>query len=427
MQVKHTNPKDTEAVITIVASTVELLKIKENVLKKLAENVKITGFRPGKAPLNLVEKQVDENVLQSEFLDQAINQIYPQAVNSEKLRPVGNPEISVKKFVPFDSLEFEAKVEIVGKITLPDYKKLDLQKDKVSVTAKDVDEVLKSLQKRMGEKKDVDRKSKQNDQVWIDFIGKDKDGKPVSGADGKDYPLVLGSKTFIPGFEENLEGLKAGDEKTFTLTFPKDYGVKALASKKVTFTVTLNKVQEVVEPQIDDEFAKKSGPFNDLKTLKEDIKKQLTFEKENQIEREYESKIVEEITEKSKVAIPNTLIEEQKEIMLREFKQNLAYRGQTYSEYLEMQGFTEDDLIKNEVLPEAQKRVKASLVLTEISEIENIDVSMEEINDRKTALKSQYQDQAMRDELDKPENLNSLASRIVTEKTLAKLKTYIKK
>jgi trigger factor len=427
MQVKHTNPKDTEAVITVVASTEELLKIKENVLNSLAKNLKITGFRPGKAPLNLVEKQVDQNVLQSEFLDQAINQIYPQAVNSEKLRPVGNPNITVKKFVPFDSLEFEATVQIVGKITLPDYKNIDIQKDKVSVTAKDVDEVLVSLQKRMGEKKDVDRKSKQGDQVWIDFSGNDKDGKPVSGADGKDYPLVLGSKTFIPGFEENLEGLKAGDEKTFTVTFPKDYGVKALANKEVTFTVTLLKVQEVVEPKIDDDFAKKAGPFTDLKTLKDDIKKQLSLEKENQIEREYESKIVEEITEKAKVSIPDSLIDEQKEIMLREFKQNLAYRGQTYNEYLEMQGFTEDDLIKNEVLPEARKRVKASLILTEISEIEKIDVSMDEINDRKTALKSQYQDQAMRDELDKPENLNNIASRIVTEKTLAKLKTYIKK
>lgn len=426
MQVKHTNPKDTEAVVTIIASSDELIKVKEAVLKKLAKNLKLPGFRPGHSPLSLVEKNVDANVLQSEFLDQAVNQIYPQAINSEKLRPVGNPEISIKKFVPFNSLEFEAKVQVVGKIELSDYKKLDIKRDKVSVTAKDVEEVLNSLQKRMSEKMDVDRKSKNGDQLWIDFSGKDSKGNPVSGADGKDYPLVLGSKTFIPGFEENLVDMVKDDEKTFTVTFPSDYGVKALANKKVTFTVKVNRIQEVIEPKIDDDFAKKAGPFDDLKSLKEDINKQLSFEKENQIEREFESKIVESITEKSKVAIPDVLIDEQKEIMLREFKQNLAYRGQTFDEYLDMQGISEDDLVKKEVLPEATKRVKASLILTEISEIEKIDVSMEEINERKAALKTQYSDQAMRDELDKPENINSIASRIVTEKTLEKLKGYIK-
>jgi trigger factor len=424
MQVKHSKPTDTEAVLSVNLTDKELLEIKKTVLAKFAKTVKVPGFREGKAPLNMIEKQLEPSVFQSEFLEETINQTYPQAVNSEKLRVVGQPQISIKKFVPFDTLEFEATVPVIGQIKLPDYKKIKVQKPVVSVSAKDVDEVIGSLKKRMAEKKDVDRAAKDTDQVWIDFKGVDEKKTPVSGADGKDYPLVLGSNTFIPGFEENLVGLKPGDEKSFTLTFPKDYGLKAMANKKVTFTVNVKKVQEVVEPKVDDEFAKKAGPFESVKQLKEDIKKQLTLEKQNQVERDFESEIVRKITDKSEVAIPAVLIEEQQTSMLNEFKQNLSYRGQTYNEYLEAQGLTEEELIKKEISQQAEDRVKASLVLSEISEIEKIDLTMDEVNDRIKQLKAQYQDPAMRAELDKPENVNNIASRIVTEKTIAKLKDY---
>lgn len=274
----------------------------------------------------------------------------------------------------------------------------------------------------MAQKNDVDRAAKDTDQIWIDFEGVDAKGKPIGGATGKNYPLVLGSNTFIPGFEPNLVGLSASDEKTFTLTFPKDYGAKALAGKKVTFTVKVIKVQEIVEPKLDDEFAKQSGPFETIKQLKDDIKTQLTFEKTEAAERDFESLLIKTISDKSKVAIPDSLIEEQKEIMLRDFKQNLTYRGQAFSEFLESEGLTEEEFDAKELQPQAKERVKASLVLTEISELEKIDVGMDEINERIAQLKAQYKDDAMRAELDKPEAINSIGSRIVTEKTLEILK-----
>ena len=427
MQVKHSKPTDTEAIVTVNLTDKELEEIKKTVLSKFAKKVKVPGFRDGKAPYNMVEKQLEPSIFQSEFLEEAINQTYPQVINLEKLRVVGQPQISIKKFVPFDTLEYEARVPVVGSIKIADYKKIKVQKPAVSVSAKEVEDVINSLKKRMAEKKDVKRATKETDQVWIDFKGVDQKGKAVNGADGKDYPLVLGSNTFIPGFEENLTGLKQGDEKSFTLTFPKDYGLKAMANKKVTFTVKVKKVQEVIEPKVNDDFAKKSGPFESLKQLKLDIKKQLTHEKETQAEKDFESEIVRKITDESEVAIPKVLIDEQQAIMLNEFKQNLTYRGQTYNEYLESRGLSEEDFIKKEINQQAEDRVKASLVLSEISEVEKIDLTMDEVNDRIKQLKAQYQDPAMRDELDKPENVNNIASRIVTEKTVAKLKDFCTK
>ncbi len=425
MQVKRTYSSDTEVVLEIKATESELQNIKNTVLGKLSHNVKLTGFREGKAPASLIEKNLDQSVLQAEFLEEAVSQIYPQAIISESLRPVDRPEISIKKYVPFSTLEFEAKVAVVGDIKLPDYKKIKKEYPKVDVNAEDVKQVLSSLQKQIADKKVVDRAAKTSDEVSIDFNGVNEKGEKINGADGKDYPLVLGSNTFIPGFEDQLVGKKAGDETTFTLTFPKDYGVKSMANKKVTFTVNINSVKEVLAPKLDDDFAAKAGPFDTLKALKEDIKRQLAVERQQQMEREFESELVRDITAKSKVVVPQILIEEQIERMWQEMKQNLVYRGQTVAEFLESETKSED-AYKSEVLkPQAEERVKASLVLTEISEKEKLDVTPEELEIRIQLLKSQYKDQAMQSELDKPENRNDIASRLLTEKTVSKLKEYV--
>lgn len=427
MQITTSQPSDTEAVMTVSAAAEELMPIKETVLKKLQPQLNLAGFRKGKAPLPLVEKNLDQAMLQTEFLEEAVSTLYADAIRKEKLRPVDRPEIQISKFVPFTELEFKATLPVVGNIKLPDYKKIMKEKPEVKITAKDVDQVLNSLQKQLAEKKDVDRAAEDGDQAWIDFVGVDDKGEPIKGADGKDYPLALGSNTFIPGFEENIVGLKPGDEKTFTLTFPKDYGMKALANKKVTFTVNVTKVQEVIEPKLDDEFAKKVGPFESIKQLKEDIKKQLQHEKQHEADRKFESELISEIGEKTKVSVPQVLVDEQIEALIRELRQNLTYRGQTWQEYLEAEGKTEEEYRKEELTPQAEKRVKASLALAEIAEAEGIDVSVEELEIRIQILKNQYQDNSMRAELDKPENRRDIASRLLTEKTVAKLVSYVTK
>ncbi len=174
-----------------------------------------------KPPNIMVEKAIDQATLQSEVLELAVSKMYSDAVQQQKLRPVNRPEVDIKKFVPFTTVEFTVKVEVIGKVELPDYKSLKLAKPPAIVNDSDITAVLKNLQTGMAEKKDVDRAAQKTDQVWINFSGKDAKDKPVPGADGKDYPIVLGSNTFIPGFEDNVVAMKATDEKTLRLLFRK--------------------------------------------------------------------------------------------------------------------------------------------------------------------------------------------------------------
>lgn len=424
MQVKSTNPTPTSAIITVVPSTDELNSIKTHVLSHFT-NVKVPGFREGKVPADILEKHVDSNVLQPRFLEEAIEQLYSQALRTENIRAVGQPKISIKKFVPFSVLEFEAEADVIGKVTLADYKKISIKKPEIKIGAEEVKKVLESLRNQLAEKSDVDRAAKKDDQVWIDFKGVDQKGKPINGADGENHPLILGSNAFIPGFEDNLIGKKAGDETTFTLTFPKDYGVTSLQSKKVTFTVTVTKVQVVTLPKLDDELAKKAGPFKTLAELKEDIKKQLTHERTHEVQRDFESEIMKKISDKSKVELPESLINEQIERMMSDLRQNLTYRGQTMAEYLEEQGKTEEEYRKDIVYAQAEARTKASVLLAEISERENLTVTPEEIAVRLQLLKGQYKDEQMQSELDKPEARREIASRLLTEKTIAKVVEYV--
>jgi trigger factor len=424
MHVQTNQLSDTKVQLIMTADETLLKATHALVVTKLSRNVKIQGFRAGKAPLHLVEKAIDQGTLQTEFLDEAVNRLYSAAVTERKLRPVSRPEIELKKFVPFTTLEVQAEVDVVGDITLPDYKKIKLAMTPVKINTADINEVIKNLGTRMADKKDVSRPAKDGDQVIIDFLGTDtKTKESVNGADGKDYPLVLGSNTFIPGFEPNLLGMKASDEKTFDINFPKDYGVAALQGKKVTFAVTVKSVQEIIAPKVDDEFASKVGPFKTLAELKANIKEQVTAERQQQADRDYESKLLEQITEKSVVPVPDSIVEEELERLEQEERRNLVYRGQTWQEHLEGEGVTEEEH-KERNRPGAAERVKAGLVLSEIAEKEKVDVTNEEVEMQINLLKGQYTDEKMREELDKPENRRDIVSRLLTEKTIALLVGY---
>lgn len=426
MQVTRTDLSPTKAKLLIAADAADLLPIKQHVLSHFKGKIAIPGFREGHAPADVLEKYVDPNRLMDEFMEHALNDTYRRAVLDQKLRPVGQPTVTVKKFVPYTILEYEAEMEMIGEVRLPDYKRIKQAKPKVEVTAKDVNEVLSSLRQRLAERKDAERPAKNGDEATIDFVGTNAKGEPVAGADGKDYPLVLGSNTFIPGFEDHLTGVKSGESKEFTITFPKDYGVAALQSKKVTFKVDVKKVAELQEPKLDDDFAKKVGPFQTLAELKTDIKKQVQLERQQQADRQYENELISKIATKTQVVIPESLIEQQVMAAEEEEKRNLAYRGQTWEEHLKEEGITEQQH-RDRQKPTAEEQIKAGLALSEIAERETITVSREELEIRLQILKAQYQDPAMRAELDKPENQQDIANRILTEKTVAKLVAYASK
>lgn len=424
MQVTKKNLSDTKVQLKLAADADLLQAEKHKALQALARNVKIQGFRPGKVPPNMVEKYIDPSRLQSEFLERAINRLYVAALEQEQLRPMQQPKVTINKFVPFDTLEVEAEVEVVGQVKLPDYKKIKLAKQPVSVDAKEVDEVIANLRTRAADKQEVDRASAEGDETWIDFTGVDAKTKdPIKGAEGKNYPVVLGSNTFIPGFEPNLVGLKAGDQKTFVLTFPKDYGLKALQNRKVEFTVTVKKVQQITEPRVDDAFAATVGPFKTVAELKKDIKQELLSRKQIEADQTYADDLLGKITDKSKVAIPDVLVDEEIERLERELRQSLVYRGLTWQEYLEAEGLT-DQTYRDKQRPIAQTRLKTSLVIAAISEAENIEISTDELDAQLRTLRSRYPDKQMQAELGKPEARSQVASRLLTQKTIAKLVDY---
>jgi len=426
MHIKSTHKTDTLVEITITANEADLSPAKVSTLKKLAPQVKVQGFREGKVPLNLVEKNIDPQVMQSEFLEVAMSGLYNQALNEEDLRPVANPEVDLKKFVPYTTLEFTVTVPVIGKIVLPDYKKIKQAKKPLTIEAKQVNEVVESLRTRLAERKSVERAVKDGDETTIDFKGTDEKGEAVNGAEGKDYPLQIGSDTFIPGFEANLIGMKPKETKTFKLTFPKDYGVAALQNKKVTFEVTVNKVEELVLPKLDDDFASKAGPFKTLAELKKDVKEQLTIERSREADRVYEEELLQKIAAKTTVAIPQQLVDEQIERIENEEKQNLMYRGQTWEEHLKEEGVSAEEH-KEQKRPAATDRVKIGIVLSEIAEAEKIVVTPEEFEIRMNILKGQFQDATAQAELEKPEVQRDILARMITEKTIQTLVDYASK
>lgn len=419
---------DTSIKLTIAATGSELQDLKDHTVDKLSKNLKVPGFRAGKVPAAVAEKQFDSNYLQAQVLDEALNHLYGEAVAEQKVRVVAQPKVDIVKFVPFTDLEFTAEVEVIGKIELPDYTKVTAKKSAEKVTDDEVDEVLGRLQTQAAEYKEVKRAAKEGDRVWIDFEGTDAKGELVDGAKGKDYPLALGSNTFIPGFEENVVGLKQGDEKSFTIPFPKDYHVKALQGKKVTFKVAVTKVEEIIAQKLDDEFASKVGPFASLDDLKRDIRTQMQVEKDTAAQRDFEDAIIKDLIKKSKVALPEALLQEQIDLVDREFRQSLTYRGQTMQEYLEATGQTEEQYRDNELKKTAEERLKAGLILSEIAEREKIDVESVELDQEIAMRKAQYaSDAAMQEELNKPENRRDIAARLLTRKTIAALVGYASK
>lgn len=420
MQIQVEKLSETKVKLKIELGIEELTHAKQHELSEQAKNVKVAGFRPGKAPLTVVEKQLDQNQLQVSVINHAVNDFYSKAIDEQNLRTLNQPEIEIGKFVPFTELEFVATVEIMPKITLGDYKKIKKTKPKVTVSAKDINEVLENLTKRSAVKEDSDKPAKDGDEVTIDFDGKDKDGKSVAGASGKDYPLTLGSKTFIPGFEEGLLGLKKGDKKDLGLTFPKDYHAKNLAGTKITFSVVVKNVQALTTPKLDDKFAASVGPFKTLEDLKKDIKTQLVEQKETEAINKLKDGIIEELVKKTKLTLPEVLVNDQIAMLEQDFNQNLVYRGITKQEYLKTEGFKdEDEWKKKDLMPQAERRVSVGMVLAEVAEKENLTVTEEELRARIDLYKQQYQQSEA--QFDQPEMQREVVSRLLTEKTVDRL------
>ena len=420
MQVTRKDISETKVKLTIELGLEELTHSKQHELQEKAKVAKITGFRKGKAPLNLIEKQLDQNQLQADVINHAINDYYGQALTAEKLRALDQPNVTIGKFVPYTELQFTAEVEIMPRIKLGDYKKIKKSPKIAKVEADEVKKVLANLSERMAAKKDSSKPAKLGDDVVIDFDGKDKKGQAVAGASGKDYSLNLGSNSFIPGFEDGLVGSKSGDKKELKLKFPKDYHAENLAGTDIVFEVQVKKVQSVELPKLDDEFAKKVGPFDSFKSLQADIKTQLEDQKKQEAENALKDEIVEELVKKSTLVLPDILINDQISMLEHDFNQNLVYRGMTKEEYITSSSFKSEEEWRNkELKPQAERRVSVGMVLAEVADVEGIKIDEQELADRIELMKIQYKQNA--EQFDTPEMQREVASRLITEKTVDRL------
>ncbi|HET9411370.1 MAG TPA: trigger factor [Candidatus Saccharimonadales bacterium] len=415
-------PSETQVTLTVTLDAADLAPIQKKTISRLAKTVKVSGFRAGKVPADVAAKHIDPTHLAQEALEDAVNSSALDIIDEQKIMPLDRPKIDVTKYVPAETLEYTAEIQVIPEIKLGDYKKLKATKPKADVTEKDITEVLERLQTSMATKQDVTRAAKKGDEVIMDFTGQDQDGKEVAGASGADYPLALGSGTFIPGFEDGLIGKKAGDVFDLPLTFPKDYHHKPLAGAKVTFKVTVKAVKEVAKPELNDEFAAKAGPFKTIAELKADITRELTEQKQREATDKLKDDLVGELVKSSHVPVPQVLVDDQIASIERDFVQNLMYRGMTLDQYLEQQKLTKEEWRKKELLPQAERRVQVGLVLSELSKVEKIEVTKAELDERLADMLKRYgNSKEIVAQLDTPESRRDITNRALTEKTVDRL------
>lgn len=413
---------DTRVQVTFELDTSALEDAEKVALKKLSKSVKVPGFRKGHVPLTVAAKHVDAVELSQETLENALSKAVAEGFLSNNLQALERPEVDVKKFVPGQELEFVAEAEVLPKVTLGDYRKLSVKKEAITVTKADVEEVLTRIQKGFALKKETKDPAKTGDDVSIDFVGK-KGDVAFDGGTAKDYKLELGSQSFIPGFEEAIVGHKAGDTFSVPLTFPTEYHSKDLAGQEVVFDVTLNRVEESSLPELDDEFAAKVGDFTDIKGLTEDVKKEIAAQKEREMADKYKDELVKQLVDKSTVAVPALLLDDQVRSIEQDLTQNLMYQGGSFEQYIEAKGYADrDEWVEKEAKEAAELRVKAGLVLAELSKVEKIEAGADELAERINTYKAQYASNPdMIKRFDEPEIQRSVANELLTSKTLDRL------
>lgn len=411
-----------EVRLEIEVSKETLNSVAKIVVEELGKEVKISGFRPGKAPMNLVEKEIGKDRFWAEVTDKAIPEAYFEAVVAEKLATVSQPQIQVTKFVPGEQLVFEAIVAILPEIKDFKYKDLNIKEKTEKISDKEKADALEGLLKRYTEEKEVDRVAKKDDKVEIDFEGTIK-GLPFDGGSSKNHPLILGSGMMIEGFEDKIIGHKAGEEFDFDISFPKDYHAGNLAGQKTNFKITLHKVLEMVVPEPSDDWAKKLG-FETLLKLKGELEKQLDFEKSLEQRRLTEEEILNKVIEANKIESPSVLVQEETHRMIHEAEHNLSHSGLTMEQFLEMSKKTLMEL-EEEMKPEAERRVKIGIVLGEVARLEDIKLEDGEVDAEIDKIVATAPEGMSKDDVraayEMPDRQKEIGNNLIIRKTMEKL------
>ncbi len=343
----------------------------DNAFNKANKNAKIDGFRPGKAPRDIYEKKYGKQGLIVDAVDSYMNEAYKKALEKLKDTPIITPQVSLEK-ADEESVIYNFIFTTKPEVKIKKYTNLNVKKENVKITAKDVDSEIEKMRNEYADLSVKDGKIENGNTAIIDFEGFDN-GKPFKGGKGENYPLEIGSHSFIPGFEESLIGLKAGDEKDINVTFPNDYQAEELRGKPVVFKVKVHEVKEKVYPELNEDFFLDLG-LEDVKTkedLKKTVKEQMTNQKEYEAENKYIDSLFEALLKETEVEIPHELVHEEIDEMLKQYEERLKMQGITLDQYYKFTNSKEEDL-KNQMHGEAEKRIKLRFAIDEIIKKENL-------------------------------------------------------
>mgnify|MGYP001943700976 CR=1 FL=1 len=390
MAAKWEKQEGNEGVLTIEVDADKFNDALDQAFKKVVKDIQVPGFRKGKMPRGLFEKRFGVESLYQDAVDIILPTAYMEAVDETGIEPVDQPEIDIEQIEKGKNLIFTAKVTVKPEVKLGDYKGLEVEEENTEVTDEDVAEELKRRQEQQAELVVKEEgEIVDGDTAVIDFEGF-LDGEAFEGGKGENHSLEIGSGSFIPGFEEQLIGKKAGEETEVNVTFPEEYHAEDLAGKDAVFKVKIHEVKQKELPELDDEFAKDlDDEVETLDELKEKIKKQLTEQRETEADNKKRESLVEQASENAEVDIPEAMIETELDRMMQEFEQRLQMQGMNLEMYTQFSGQDEDQL-KEQMKEDAGKRVKTNLTLEAIAEAENVEVTEEDVEKELESMASLY-------------------------------------
>lgn len=420
MNVKVDKQENSKVVLEFTMDKETFEKELDKAFHKNAKYFKVPGFRNGKVPRNVVEKVYGEGVLYETVIEDNIDDEYRKAVEDNKLEVVSKPELDVKQIGKGKDLIYTVTLFVKPEATVKKYKGLEVKKIDSKVSKKDVDAAIESDRQKNARVVSVDDRDLQKDDIsTIDFEGF-VDGVAFEGGKAENFELTIGSGQFIPGFEDQLIGMKIGEEKEINVTFPKEYHAENLAGKPAMFKVKLISIKSKILPELDDEFAKDVSEFETLADYRKDVEKKVKKQKEESAKNQKEIAVIDKLVENTEVVIPESMIDDEVESMSNQFASNLAYQGLDLKTYCMYMNTTEEEFKKN-LRPEAEKNVKLKLALDAIEKLEDIKVEAKEIDEKIDELKKQYGSENTNDDLNKNENVRHYMEEKIKQDKLMKI------
>ncbi|MFA5722309.1 MAG: trigger factor [Candidatus Paceibacterota bacterium] len=415
MEIKINSLQKSKKEIIVSLNQKDLLPFKEEALKELNKDLQINGYRLGKAPLSIAENHLSSLKVYERMTSLAIDQIYPKIIKDKKIQAIGYPSINITKIVPNQEVEFKAEVAIIPQVELPNYQEIAQKipknkKESLTIEEKEIEQALLWLQDSRANLEQVSRSAEKEDIVTIDYQIKE-DKKLIENGEDKNYSFILGKGSFIPGFEDNIIGMKTGEEKKFELIVPKDWPQKNLQNKKLNINVSLKEIKTKKLPILNDEFAQSIGKFKTLEDLKKNIKEGLLLEKKQKETERWRLEALEKIIAETKIDLPEILVQNEIEKMVEELKAQLEKMQLPFDKYLEQIKKSEEDL-KKEFKELAEKRVSSALVLREIASIEKIEASEKEIEKKINEILSQIPETEKKEKINQ-DNLKEFALGII--------------